>query len=639
VAREEEQALKRDVGWYGSFCMGYADVGADIYIALGLVAFYAAGASPLAFAIASITYICTGLAYAELASVYPYAGGAQVYAMKAFNDLGGFIAGWAVMLDYTVDIALFSLATAGYLSFFFPWIATSTVTLTFLGQTPTVHLLGIVAVAVVAVLLFLNFIGIRESSLFNELLVSLDLIVEISILAFGFVLAFSFGEFLQQITVLGAPTLFAHISYMWPGDFQFQNFAYGVTLAMTSFIGIESIAQAAEETRRPARWIPLANKLSIFSVLVFALGLSAVSMGMMPWENLAAAHDPMATIARNIPVVGAYFAPIVAITGFAICLVSTNTGVIGVSRVVFSMGKFRLLPRWFYKVHGKFRTPYRTILVFGLIGASMSLLGELHLVADLYNFGALLSYMIVNVSLIVLRNSEPEAYRAWKVPGDVRIRLNDRTFIVPLISVAGAISCTAIWVLVIGYHPVGRLLGGIWIAVGIAGFYLLRRRMNLSILSNETGKTIHPSGYVMNALVLVRTPEDEETVVQSLVESVDRRFRLTLLNIIDPADLGLSMDDRREYEQLRRSQMETYEELNSIAKRLRAEGFACESRVEVGSRNMVLEKELESDRNDAVVLIKRRTMRGDVEREREDTIRAIVSKYPGKMMVARRVEK
>ncbi|MBS7626964.1 hypothetical protein KEJ51_08050, partial [Candidatus Bathyarchaeota archaeon] len=85
MSHEEEHSLKRDVGWYGSFCMGYADVGADIYVALGLVAFYAAGASPVAFAIASVTYICTGLAYAELASVYPYAGGAHIYAMKAFN--------------------------------------------------------------------------------------------------------------------------------------------------------------------------------------------------------------------------------------------------------------------------------------------------------------------------------------------------------------------------------------------------------------------------------------------------------------------------------------------------------------------------------------------------------------------------
>ena len=136
---------------------------------------------------------------------------------------------------------------------------------------------------------------------------------------------------------------------------------------MTSFIGIESIKQAAEETRRPDKWIPRANKLSIISVVVFAVGLSALSMGLMNWQDLAASrNDPISAIATHIPIIGLYLAPIVALTGFAICFVSTNTGVIGVSRIVFSMGRFDLLPQWFYRVHSKFRTPVRTILVFGV---------------------------------------------------------------------------------------------------------------------------------------------------------------------------------------------------------------------------------------------------------------------------------
>lgn len=96
--KHEEVSLKREVGWLGSFAMGYADVGADVYVALGLVALYAAGASPIAFTIAAIAYVLTGLSYDELASTYPYAGGAQVYAMKGFNDFAGFLAGWMLLL-------------------------------------------------------------------------------------------------------------------------------------------------------------------------------------------------------------------------------------------------------------------------------------------------------------------------------------------------------------------------------------------------------------------------------------------------------------------------------------------------------------------------------------------------------------
>ncbi len=133
--------------------MGYADVGADIYVAIGLVALFAGGASPIAFLIASVTYVATGLAYSELATTYPYAGGAHIYAMKAFNDLFGFIAGWAVMLDYTVDIALFSLASAGYLSFFFPNIVNGHVICRLFGLTLSIPHLGIIAAVMVVFLM------------------------------------------------------------------------------------------------------------------------------------------------------------------------------------------------------------------------------------------------------------------------------------------------------------------------------------------------------------------------------------------------------------------------------------------------------------------------------------------------------
>ena len=632
----EEHALKREVGWYGSFAMGYADVGADLYVAIGLVAFYAAGASPIAFAIASITYVCTGLAYAELATAYPYAGGAQVYSMKAFNDIIGFIAGWAVMLDYTVNIALFSLASAGYLSFFFPslhgyWI------LAILGLDIRISYIGFVAFAMVLGLILLNSVGIRESSALNELLVSLDIGVESVILVAGILLAFSMTLFLSQIFDFGAPSTFAHIDYVMPSlGTQTQNFIYGITLAMTSFIGIESIAQAAEETKRPQRWIPRANKLSIVSVVLFAVGLSTLSMSLMPWQDLAASQtDPMAAMASRIPYIGHFLGPIVAFTGFAICYVSTNTGVIGVSRVVFSMGRFNLMPTWFYKVHERFRTPVRTIAVFGLIGATMALFGELRFVADLYNFGALLSYLIVNVSLIVLRNKEPDAYRAWRLPGTLKIEAFGRTILVPVISIIGTLSTGTMWLLVVGFHAEGRIVGTIWIAIGVVGFIAFRRSRKMSIFGNEAGKTIAPGAYMMNATVLIRTPDDERAIVDALKYELDKRFRIRLLNIVDPRDLGLSTENIRDYSQLKECQAISQKELRFVAKELGSEGFEVVSQAEIGSTRSIVEREMESEDNDVVVLIKRKTLKGNLEK-REDTAYAVASKYSGKLMIVRR---
>jgi APA family basic amino acid/polyamine antiporter len=634
----EEQSLRRDISWYGSFAMGYADVGADIYVAIGLVALFAAGASPLAFMIGSVTYIATGLAYAELATTYPYAGGAQVYAMKAFNDMTGFIAGWAVMLDYTVDMALFSIASTGYLSFFFPEIATGHVSLDLLGMQLRIPFLGLAAASLVAGLLIINLLGIRESSLLNEVLVSLDLMVEAVILLFGIFLAFSLGRFLDQVGTIGSPIFHPNIAYTFPSlGISEQNFIYGITLAMTSFIGIESIAQAAGETRRPDQWVPRAHKLSIASVIVFAVGLSVVSMGMMSWQTLAAAkNDPIRAIAQHIPIIGIYLAPIVAVTGFAICYVSTNTGVIGVSRIVFSMGKYDLLPRWFYKVHPRFRTPIRTIVVFGTLGIALALVGELTFVADLYNYGALLSYVLVNLCLIVLRNKEPTAYRAWKIPGTITIKWGARSYYVPLVSVLGSIACSVLWALILTFHEGGRILGTAWVIVGVISFIIFRRGKKLPVLGTTSGQQIAPGGYMMNAVVLVRALEDERTLVSAIQGALDRRFRITLLNILDPVDLGLSTEKLSDYSQIKDYQDVSVHDLQSTARKLRALGYQAVPRVEIGSFVQVVENEASKDRNDVVVLITRKARRGHIEKTREDSALAVLSKYPGKTMIVRR---
>jgi len=558
--------------------------------------------------------------------------------MKAFNDLVGFIAGWAVMLDYTVDIALFSLASAGYLSFFFPRIIGGQVLVDLLGLKLAIPYLGIIAGALVLLLLAVNIIGIRESSMFNEILVSFDLFVEAIILVSGFVLAFSLARFLGQVTTFGSPILHPNIAYALPSlGVQDQNFVYGITLAMTSFIGIESIAQAAEETRRPDKWIPRANKLSIISVVIFAIGLSALSMGMMGWADLAnARNDPISAIAGHIPVIGTYLAPIVALTGFAICYVSTNTGVIGVSRIVFSMGRFDLLPRWFYKVHRRFKTPVRTILVFGGIGMALAFIGELTFVADLYNYGALLSYIIVNVCLIVLRNKEASAYRAWKVPGAINLRIGKQKVTVPLISVVGAISCAGLWSLILTFHEGGRLLGTAWIIIGVVGFVALRKMKHMPIWTTQTGKRILPGGYIMNAVVLVRIPEDEEEVLASIRGALDKRFHITLLNILDPLDLALSTDTLSDYSQIKQYQTETLDDLQSIAGQLRSEGYQVTPRVEIGPFMKTLDEEAGAEKNDVILLLKRKTMRRHIEKSAEDSALAILSKYPGKVMIARR---
>ncbi|MEM2973125.1 MAG: amino acid permease, partial [Candidatus Caldarchaeum sp.] len=156
-----ELGYKREVGWLGSFALGYGDVGPNIFIALGAITLFAGGASPLSFAVAALLYSAVGLIYAELAPAYPYAGGVHVYSMRAFNSFVGFLSGWSMLLAYVLCISLFSVAAAGYLRQLIP--ALHTPEIHFLGlQIPS---LGLLAGLLASLLVALNIIGIKYSSL------------------------------------------------------------------------------------------------------------------------------------------------------------------------------------------------------------------------------------------------------------------------------------------------------------------------------------------------------------------------------------------------------------------------------------------------------------------------------------------
>ncbi len=592
-ARREEHSLKREVGWYGSFSMGYADVGADIYIALGLVALYAWGGAPLAFLAAASAYVATGLAYAELASTYPYAGGAQVYSMKATNDLMGFLAGWVIMLDYIVDIALFSMASAGYLFFIFPQLKAIHV---YLGPAK-LGPMAIVSMTLIAFLIAINLVGVRESSRFNEVMVTPSLIVQLSILILGFALAFSPALFLRQVRELGAP-FYMEVTYSRWMSIRAQNTLYGLTLAMSSFIGIESIAQAAEETRRPYKWIPRASKLSVAVVLFFCLGMSVLALGVMPLREFTAdISNPLSVLSSRIPYVGRHFSMLVAVTGFLVTLASANTGVIGVSRVVFSMGKFKLLPRWFYSVHPKTRTPVRTILVFGLMGALLTALEKLERVADLYNFGALLSYIFVHYSLIALRNRDKEAYRPWKTPVAVRVKGVE----LPLVGVFGLASCTAIWLMVVAFHPTGRVLGFLWLLAGMLVYTLYRWSSRLPVASRLGAQMVAPGMVKFHTLVLVRLPEKLDSIADVISRNLSRNFTLHLMSIIDPSVM--------KPESVEAVRLEAELELERLASSLRKRGFDVTHEAAIGDVFGRAAGEASKPTYDFVVVFRRRKAR------------------------------
>ncbi len=470
--------LRRDVTVWGSYTWGYADVGADIYVALGLVIGAAQGGAPLAFALAGLVYIMIGLAFTELASSYPVAGGGHYYSLRGLGDFWGFTAGAALLLDYTIDIALFAVASTGYVNFFLPYFGVRLGDFAYtIGPFSNVNVLWLVeTVALIVFLRWLNVRGIRESSLVNEVIGAIDLFMEMSIVIFGFVLAWKPDLLIQQ----------------WLFEFpEPSKFMYGFSLAIISFVGLESISQAAQETRRPATIIPRTSIALIFTVFILAMGFSVVGLGILPWQQFKAHDsDPIAFLASNIPYLGIIAGPFAAILGATILFISSNTGVMGDSRLIFSMSHFRLVDPWFSHVHPKYQTPSNAIVGFGWVGIVITIVAfltpsVLDTLANLYAFGATFGYMLVFISLIRLRFLDPYTPRPYKVPLNLPWKQKGgRVVQIPLLAFLGFLGVSSIFVTVILTHEIGRVAGPAWIIVCLIYYAWHRRRNGLPIFGS-----------------------------------------------------------------------------------------------------------------------------------------------------------
>jgi APA family basic amino acid/polyamine antiporter len=467
--------LRRDVSVWGSYMWGYADVGADIYVALGLVMAYAQGASSLVFALAGIVYIMIGFAYTELSSAYPVAGGGPYFTLRGLGDFWGFVGGSALLLDYTIDIALFATASAGYLNFFMPYVFGRGVE-SFVISLGPLHGINPVwcleTLFIIALLIMVNIKGIKESSWMNSIIGAVDLLAEGSIIIFGFLFAWK-PEMLAQQWKTQFPSL--------------HNLMYGSSLAIISFVGLESISQAAQETRRPASVIPRTSLTLIFTVFVFAVSFSTMGLGVLPWKVFAEhMGDPVATLAHSIPFIGLIAGPFAAILGATILFISSNTGVMGASRLTYSLSQFGIISPWFHTVHPKFHTPVRTIVIFSMIAVMQTVLSFLtpsamDTLGNMYAFGASLGYTLVFIALIKLRFSDPYTPRPYKVPLNINFKHKERKVSFPLLGVIGMLGVATILFMVVLTHTIGRIAGPTWIILCFIYYAWYRKKACLPV--------------------------------------------------------------------------------------------------------------------------------------------------------------
>lgn len=478
ISQRSKPELRRDVSVWGSYMWGFADVGADTYVALGLVMAYAQGATSLVFALAGIVYIMIGLAYTELASAYPVAGGGPYFALRGLGDFSGFVAGAALVLDYTIDIALFATASTGYLNFFMPFVLGRSIDsfVTNIGPFHNVNPVWCLETLVlIGILIWLNVRGMRESSFLNEVIGAIVILTESALVIMGFLFAWR-------------PELLAH---QWNTQFpSFHNFMYGSSIAIISFVGLESISQAAQETRRPATIIPRTSITLIFTVFIFAVAFSTLGLGVLPWQDFATHMDnPIAILAKAIPFIGFAAGPFTAALGALILFISSNTGIMGASRLTYSLSQFGIITNWFNVVHPRYRTPIRTILVFSGIGVLETILSFLtpsamDTLANMYAFGATLGYTMVFIALIKLRFSEPWTPRPYRMPLNIKLKYKGRKVLFPVLGIIGTLGVGTILFMVVLTHTIGRIAGPAWILFCFGYYAWYRKSKKLPIFKS-----------------------------------------------------------------------------------------------------------------------------------------------------------
>src|SRR3989454_4948378 len=471
--------LRRDVSVWGSYMWGYAAVGADIYTALGIITLAALGLAPLAFLAAGIVFALVGLCYAEMASSYPLAGGGQYFTLRGLGDLSGLIAGAALVLDYTIDISLFTVVAMGYFNFFLPLITFGHHAGDFTISLGPVHLASLwllESVAGIVLLIWLNVRGIKVSTNFNEIIGTIAIFAQTVIVVAGFVLVWK-PEIVANQMLYNRPTL--------------SQFAFGSSLAIIAFVGLETISQVAQETRRPATIIPRTSIGLVISVLLFAMAFSILAVGLVkPTDFAGHEGDPVALIAAHIPIIGVVAAPLTAVIGFLIVFISANSGVVSSSRLSYSMSQFDLLPHWFAQVNKRFATPARAVIVFGVVALLQTVFAfftpgpagrtaAIDVLADLYAFGATTGYLLVFISLFVLRLKDPFTPRPYKMPLNIRITYRGNQVWFPVLGALGFLGVLFFLVMVLLTHHYARIIGPFWVIRAIVLFIFYRRKQGL----------------------------------------------------------------------------------------------------------------------------------------------------------------
>ena len=515
------------------FATAYGNVGSSIYYALGLTAFYALGLTPLVFLVAGVVFAATAATYAEGTVRFPEAGGSSSFARHAFNELVSFGAAWSQMLVYIVTIATSAFFVPHYLSIFWEPL-----------RTNPWDIVG--GAIVIVVLVGLNIVGVQEAARLSIVLAVIDFATQVLLVILGFALVFSPTILTDNIHWGVAPT--------W------SNLAIAVPVAMLAYTGVETVSNLAEEARQPERSVPNAYKLVAAAVFAIyftlpLIALSALPVKMidgqlttllaLPPEEGGYANDPILGVVDNLGIEGGLLSALeiyVGILAATILFIATNAGIIGASRITYSMASYRQIPEVFRRLHPVLRTPYLSLIIFAGIAPILILLpGDVNFVGTLYALGATLSFTVAHASMVWMRRT-PDPETTYRAKPNLRVGGVDW----PLFAIFGGIATGASFLVILVQNPLTRWVGLGWIIVGFVVYTVYRRRYVKASL-RETVKA--PPAYgaalalqyrrILVPIVAGQPSDDALDVACSL--AVERGARIVAFNALEvPLDLPLA---------------------------------------------------------------------------------------------------
>jgi APA family basic amino acid/polyamine antiporter len=454
----------RPFSWRALFAVVYTTSVSSVYFALGVVAGHAGGLTPVVFLAGGIFFLLSAMTYAEGASLHRERGGSAVLARYAFNELVSFIAGWTIVLDYTILLAVTSLTVPAYLAAFWAPLGRGGLEIA-------------VALLVIGFVAYDNLRGVVTSRLRRRIAVTFfDIVLQALIIVLGLALALHPHRLTQTIHLGHAPT--------W------SSLLFAFPIAVIAFTGLEAAASIAGEVRvgrNQIRRLVLSGSAVI--VLIY-VGIAFVGISVLPVHHgvtdLGVRHvkAPVLGIVEGLHPhwLAQLLKYVVAIGGALGLTAAAGSSMLGVSRVGYSLATNRQIPSAAGRLSSRWGTPVVVIALASVAAAALVIPRDLELLIGIYAFGALVSFVIAHVSVIVLRFREPTKSRAYTIPFSVPVR----GVPVPLPAVLGAVFAGAGLISVLIFHSGARYLGLGWLLGGLTLYVTYRRTQGKPVFKRVT---------------------------------------------------------------------------------------------------------------------------------------------------------